>query len=76
MALPTLTPEQRQEALKKAAAARTARKELRDAIARGDSYRVLPWQMGVLAKLLRALPNPLFDLMFSRAPQKRRKEAA
>ena len=32
MALPTLTPEQRQEALKKAAAARTARKELRDAI--------------------------------------------
>jgi hypothetical protein len=36
MALPTLTPEPRQEALKKAAAARTARKELRDAIARGD----------------------------------------
>src|SRR4051794_32384024 len=36
MALPALTPEQRQEALKKAAAARTARKELRDAIARGD----------------------------------------
>ena len=36
MALPTLTPEQRQEALKKAAAARTARKELRDAIAHGD----------------------------------------
>ncbi|HXV94658.1 MAG TPA: integration host factor, actinobacterial type [Pseudonocardia sp.] len=36
MALPTLTPEQRAEALKKAAAARTARKELRDAIARGD----------------------------------------
>jgi SOS response regulatory protein OraA/RecX len=35
MALPTLTPEQRAEALKKAAAARTARKELRDAIAAG-----------------------------------------
>ena len=47
-----------------------------DAIARGDSYRVLPWQMGVVAKVLRALPNPLFDLLFSRAPQKRRKEAA
>ncbi|WP_313177366.1 SDR family oxidoreductase [Massilia sp.] len=47
-----------------------------NAIARGDSYRVLPWQMGVVARLLRALPNPLFDLMFSRAPQKRRKEAA
>jgi len=36
MALPALTPEQRAEALKKAAAARTARKELRDRIARGD----------------------------------------
>ncbi|MCO1660970.1 integration host factor, actinobacterial type [Pseudonocardia humida] len=36
MALPTLTPEQRAEALKKAAAARTARKELRESIARGD----------------------------------------
>lgn len=36
MALPTLTPEQRAEALKKAAAARTARKELRDAIAKGE----------------------------------------
>ena len=47
-----------------------------DAIARGDSYRVLPWQMGLVAKLLRALPNPLFDLLFSRAPQKRRKGAA
>jgi len=47
-----------------------------EAIARGDSYRVLPWQMGVVAKLLRALPNPLFDLLFSRAPQKRRKGAA
>jgi len=46
------------------------------AIARGDSYRVLPWQMGVVAKLLRALPNPVFDLVFSRAPQKPRKEAA
>jgi NAD(P)-dependent dehydrogenase (short-subunit alcohol dehydrogenase family) len=45
------------------------------AIARADSYRVIPWQMGVVAKLLRALPNPLFDLAFSRAPQKPRKTA-
>lgn len=36
MALPTLTPEQRADALKKAAAARTARKELRDKISRGE----------------------------------------
>jgi hypothetical protein len=36
MALPTLTPEQRQDALKKAAAARAARKELRDRISSGQ----------------------------------------
>ncbi len=31
------------------------------AIEAGDSYRVIPWQMGVVAKLLRLLPNTLFD---------------
>lgn len=46
------------------------------AIARGDSYRVLPWQMGIVARLLRLLPNALFDRAFARAPTKRRKEAA
>ena len=46
------------------------------AIARGDSYRVLPWQMGVAAMLLRALPNGVFDRLFARAPTKPRKEAA
>jgi NAD(P)-dependent dehydrogenase (short-subunit alcohol dehydrogenase family) len=45
------------------------------AIARGDSYRVLPWQMGFVAKLLRMLPNFVFDPLFARAPQKTRKVA-
>ncbi len=36
MALPTLTPEERQDALRAAAAARSARKQLCDAIARGE----------------------------------------
>ena len=36
MAPPTLTPQQRQDALRKAAAARTARKQLLEAIARGE----------------------------------------
>lgn len=27
----------------------------------GVSYRVIPWQMGVLAKVMRALPNALYD---------------
>lgn len=44
------------------------------AIAAGTSYRVIPWQMGVVAKLLRALPNWLYDLAFARAPHKARAE--
>lgn len=43
------------------------------AIARGTSYAVIPWQMGVVAKLLRLLPNWLYDLAFARAPHKARK---
>ncbi|MBL0718542.1 SDR family oxidoreductase [Piscinibacter sp. Jin2] len=35
------------------------------AIARGDSYRVIPRPMGVVAKLLRLLPNPLFDRLLA-----------
>jgi NAD(P)-dependent dehydrogenase (short-subunit alcohol dehydrogenase family) len=46
------------------------------AIARGASYRVLPWQMGLVAKLLRLLPNALFDLVFSHAPTKQRQGEA
>ena len=30
-------------------------------IAKGQSYRVIPWQMGVVAKLLRLVPNKLYD---------------
>ena len=45
-------------------------------VAADKRYRVLPWQMGVVAKLLRALPNSVFDLLFARAPTKPRKEAA
>jgi short-subunit dehydrogenase len=45
------------------------------AIAAGDSYRVIPWQMGVVAKLLRALPNALYDRAFARAPRKPRGSA-
>ena len=31
------------------------------AIEAGASYRVIPWQMGVVAKLLKVLPNAVFD---------------
>ena len=56
-------------------AERFARKALR-AIEAGDSYRVIPWQMGVVAKLLRVLPNDWYDLAFARAPHKPRKVQA
>lgn len=44
-----------------------------EAIAAGVSYRVIPWQMGLVAKLLRVLPNALFDKALSGRPRKRRK---
>jgi short-subunit dehydrogenase len=46
------------------------------AIEAGDSYRVIPWQMAVIAKLLRLLPNRLFDAMFAGRPRKRRADQA
>ena len=42
------------------------------AIERGTSYTVIPWQMGVVAKLMRLLPNPVFDVLFARAGRKAR----
>ena len=42
------------------------------AISAGASYRVIPWQMGVVAKLLRVLPNWLFDRVLAGRPRKRR----
>jgi short-subunit dehydrogenase len=43
------------------------------AIVAGDSYRVIPWQMGVLAKLLRWLPNAVFDRALSKRQRKQRR---
>jgi short-subunit dehydrogenase len=42
------------------------------AILAGDSYRVIPWQMGVLAKLLRLLPNAVYDKALSKRQRKQR----
>lgn len=42
------------------------------AIGAGVSYRVIPWQMSVVAKLLRALPNAVYDFAFAKAPHKKR----
>ena len=47
-----------------------------DAILGGVSYRVIPWQMGLVAKLLRLLPNALFDRALSGRARKHREGAA
>ena len=38
----------------------------------GASYRVIPWQMAIAAKLLRLLPNALFDRVMAGQPRKPR----
>jgi short-subunit dehydrogenase len=43
------------------------------AILAGSSYRVIPWQMGWVAKLLRMLPNWLFDAVLAGRPRKPRR---
>ncbi len=39
----------------------------------GASYRVIPWQMAIVAKLLRILPNAVFDRAFAGRGRKRRR---
>ena len=46
------------------------------AIQAGASYRVIPWQMGWVARLLRLLPNGLFDKVLSGRPRKHRANEA
>ncbi len=38
----------------------------------GARYRVIPWQMGIVARLLRLLPDALFDRLLAGRPRKRR----
>lgn len=42
------------------------------AIAQENSYTVIPWQMGVVGKMMRALPNWLYDRLAVNAPRKPR----
>jgi short-subunit dehydrogenase len=43
------------------------------AIQAGTSYRVIPWQMGLVGKLLRLLPDAVFDRVMAGRPRKRRR---
>jgi short-subunit dehydrogenase len=40
------------------------------------TYRVIPWQMGIVAKVLRALPNAVFDRVLASRPRKQRRTGA
>ena len=42
------------------------------AIAAGTSYRVIPWQMGVVSRIMRLIPNALWDRILARQPRKHR----
>ncbi len=44
-----------------------------DAIEQGASYRVIPWQMGIVAGFLRVLPNAWLDRVLAGQPRKHRK---
>jgi short-subunit dehydrogenase len=42
------------------------------AIAAGASLRVIPWPMAIVARLLRLLPNAVFDRLLANRPRKQR----
>lgn len=42
------------------------------AIEKGNSYSVIPWQMGMVAKLLKWVPNPVYDYFSFRSGRKPR----
>jgi NAD(P)-dependent dehydrogenase (short-subunit alcohol dehydrogenase family) len=52
--------------------AAVAAKRFAAAIERGVTYTVIPWQMGLVAKVLRLMPNWLYDRLFVDAPRKPR----
>ncbi len=44
------------------------------AIERRRRFYVLPWQMAIVGRVLRALPRPIYDAVFARAPRRTRHE--
>ena len=52
--------------------ANDAAKRMVRSIERGCSFTVIPWQMGLVGRVLKLLPNWLYDLIFKRAPYKPR----
>lgn len=53
--------------------ANLAAAKIANAIAARKRFYVLPWQMALVASVLRRLPRPLYDRLFVRAPHKPRR---
>jgi short-subunit dehydrogenase len=49
-----------------------AAKRMARAIERQTAFTVIPWQMGLVGRLLKLLPNWLYDRLFAHAPHKPR----
>jgi short-subunit dehydrogenase len=52
--------------------AESAARSIAKCIDRGKTFAVIPWQMAIVARVLRVLPNWLYDRLFSNAPRKPR----
>ena len=55
--------------------AESAAAKICSVIERRRGFAVIPWQMALVAKLLRLLPNAAFDRMFAGAPRKPRRSS-
>lgn len=52
----------------------TAARSMARVIEQGKSFAVVPWQMAIVGRVLKLLPNWLYDRLFSKAPHKPRKQ--
>ncbi len=52
--------------------AEAAASKIQDFVDSGKSFAVFPWQMAIVARVLRLLPNFVYDRLFHRAPRKPR----
>ena len=53
-----------------------AARAMLDIIDSGKTFAVIPWQMAIVARVLRVLPNWLYDRLFGDAPRKPRSPLA
>jgi short-subunit dehydrogenase len=47
-----------------------AARKIISAIERGKTHAVIPWQMAIVARLLRAAPDWLYDPLVAKPPRK------